>query len=112
MLPTRYDPMPNAALEAMACGLPVVVSDCCGVAELVESGVNGFVMPVRGPRASTAGEWAGLLVWLAGDPELRKRLGAAARQSALEHDFDRFADCLAAILRQRAESVRNRIPKT
>lgn len=43
VLPTLYDPFPNAALEALACGLPVVVSTQCGAAELVESGRNGFV---------------------------------------------------------------------
>jgi UDP-glucose:(heptosyl)LPS alpha-1,3-glucosyltransferase len=42
-LPTLYDPMPNAALEAMACGLPVVTSTGCGAAELIEEGVGGFV---------------------------------------------------------------------
>lgn len=42
-LPTLYDPMPNAALEAFACGLPVVTSTTCGAAELIEPGVSGFV---------------------------------------------------------------------
>ncbi len=40
-LPTLYDPFPNAALEALACGLPLVTSTTCGAAELVEPGVNG-----------------------------------------------------------------------
>lgn len=43
VLPTLYDPMPNAALEALACGLPVVTSTSCGAAELIESGFSGFV---------------------------------------------------------------------
>lgn len=42
-LPTLYDPMPNAALEALACGLPVVTSTTCGAAELVDRGRNGAV---------------------------------------------------------------------
>ncbi|HZV53748.1 MAG TPA: glycosyltransferase family 4 protein [Rhodocyclaceae bacterium] len=42
-LPTIYDPMPNAALEALACGLPVVTSSTCGAAELLQPGENGFV---------------------------------------------------------------------
>jgi UDP-glucose:(heptosyl)LPS alpha-1,3-glucosyltransferase len=42
-LPTLYDPFPNAALEAMACGLPVVTSTKSGAAEFIEEGVNGFV---------------------------------------------------------------------
>jgi UDP-glucose:(heptosyl)LPS alpha-1,3-glucosyltransferase len=44
VLPTLYDPFPNAALEALASGLPVVVSRQCGAAELVREGVNGYVV--------------------------------------------------------------------
>lgn len=43
ILPTRYDPFPNAALEALAMGVPVIVSDRCGAAELVAPGVNGWI---------------------------------------------------------------------
>lgn len=43
-LPTLYDPMPNAALEALASGLPVVCSTSCGTAELIQAGKNGFVI--------------------------------------------------------------------
>jgi len=43
VLPTLYDPCPNAALEAMACGLPIVTSTKCGAAELVTEHQAGFV---------------------------------------------------------------------
>ncbi|MDO9224766.1 MAG: glycosyltransferase family 4 protein [Pseudomonadota bacterium] len=43
VLPTLYDPLPNAALEALACGLPVLTSRKCGAAELIRPGVNGDV---------------------------------------------------------------------
>lgn len=43
VLATLYDPQPNAALEAMACGLPVVTTPKCGVAELLAEGETGFV---------------------------------------------------------------------
>ena len=42
-LPTLYDPFPNAALEALACGLPLVTTTTCGAAELV-TGANGVVI--------------------------------------------------------------------
>lgn len=43
VLPTRYDPFPNAALEAFASGLPVITSTKSGAAELIENGRNGYV---------------------------------------------------------------------
>jgi UDP-glucose:(heptosyl)LPS alpha-1,3-glucosyltransferase len=42
-LPTLYDPFPNAALEALACGLPIVTTTTCGAAELVTA-ANGAVI--------------------------------------------------------------------
>jgi UDP-glucose:(heptosyl)LPS alpha-1,3-glucosyltransferase len=42
-LPTLYDPFPNAALEALACGLPLLTSHTCGTAELIEEGVSGYL---------------------------------------------------------------------
>ena len=42
-LPTVYDPFPNAALEALACGLPIVTSTTCGAAELLTA-ANGAVI--------------------------------------------------------------------
>ncbi len=43
VLPTLYDPFPNAALEAMASGLPLITTHQCGAAELIEEGKAGFV---------------------------------------------------------------------
>ena len=42
-MPTLYDPFPNAALEALACGLPLLTSHTCGTAELIEEGVSGYL---------------------------------------------------------------------
>ena len=44
VLPTLYDPMPNAALEALACGLPVVTSKQCGAREFIRESENGYVL--------------------------------------------------------------------
>ncbi len=43
VLPTLYEPLSNAVLEALACGLPCIVSDHCGAAELITPGRNGQV---------------------------------------------------------------------
>jgi len=53
-LPTLYDPLPNAALEALACGLPVVTTTTCGAAEFIEPGVNGALSPPLEPVAMAA----------------------------------------------------------
>jgi len=42
ILPTLYDPFPNATLEAMACGLPVIVSRQAGTHEIIREGENGL----------------------------------------------------------------------
>lgn len=43
VLPTLYDPCPNAALEALACGLPTVTSTTCGAQEWITEGENGWI---------------------------------------------------------------------
>ncbi|AFP84816.1 glycosyltransferase family 4 protein [secondary endosymbiont of Ctenarytaina eucalypti] len=43
ILPTLYDPFPNAILEAMSCGLPVITSHHCGGAEFIKQGREGFI---------------------------------------------------------------------
>ncbi len=43
VLPTLYDPFPNASLEALASGLPVVTTSHCGAAEIIRDGWNGLV---------------------------------------------------------------------
>ena len=43
-LPTQYDPFPNAVLEALACGLPVVTTTTCGAAEFVDASTGAVVI--------------------------------------------------------------------
>lgn len=73
VLPSRYEGMPNSLLEAMSCGLPVVVSDASsGPLEVVEHARTGLVVPCDDVEALAAA-----IVRLAHDPELRRSLGAA-----------------------------------
>lgn len=81
VLASRHEGTPNAMLEAMACGLPVVVSDASpGPLEYIEDGVTGLVVPVENTRAL-----ANALRRLMDDNELRSRLGQKAKE--------RVADC-------------------
>jgi UDP-glucose:(heptosyl)LPS alpha-1,3-glucosyltransferase len=77
VLPTLYDPCPNAALEAMACALPVATSTKSGVAELLIEHDAGFVAPSR-DAAALAQNMRALL-----DVATRERLGANARKAVL-----------------------------
>ena len=43
ILPSRYDPFPNTGLEALAMGLPAIVSSRCGAAEVVQHGAGGWI---------------------------------------------------------------------
>jgi UDP-glucose:(heptosyl)LPS alpha-1,3-glucosyltransferase len=72
VLATLYDPQPNAALEAMACGLPVVTTRKCGVAELIDEGESGFVRD-----ALDVAGMAEAMDRL--EPAVAARIGAAAR---------------------------------
>ena len=83
VLPSRFEGMPNALLEAMAAGLAVVVTDASpGPLEVVEAGVSGLVVPSDEPAAL-----ADALDRLAAQPQLRERLGAAAREALRQSDW-------------------------
>jgi glycosyltransferase involved in cell wall biosynthesis len=78
MLPSLTEGLSSAAVEAMACGLPIVLTDCGGAREAVTDGVEGFIVPLWEPAAM-----ADALLRLAGNPELRLRMGRAARERVL-----------------------------
>lgn len=81
-LPTLYDPFPNAALEALACGLPVLTSPGSGAAELVSPDC-GAVVDALDPAAQ-AEAIAGLL---AGAAEARAQAARAAAETCSLSDM-------------------------
>lgn len=86
-----------AIVEAMAVGLPVVVTDCpSGPAEIVEEGVSGFLTPV-----GDSGALAGRLYTVLTDDELRLRMGRKASRRAehfsLEVTASRYAELLCEV---------------
>jgi glycosyltransferase involved in cell wall biosynthesis len=79
-VPSRREGYGVVCAEAMAHGKPVVASAVGGLLDLVRHGETGLLVP--------PGDSAGLreaLRWLLGDPELRTRMGAAARERARQH---------------------------
>lgn len=51
LMPSVEEGVPNVVVEAMALGLPVLSTNCGGVPELIEDGVEGWLVPVRNPQA-------------------------------------------------------------
>ena len=66
-------------VEAMACGLPCIATDCVGPKELVDDGVNGFIIPQKDRRALHQ-----KLEQLILDEGLREKFGAHARERAMD----------------------------
>jgi glycosyltransferase involved in cell wall biosynthesis len=82
--PSTYrEGLPKSALEAMACGLPVIATDIPGCREAVVNRVTGFLVP-PGDVVSLAAAMARLI----GDPDLRADMGAAGRARAVTEFSD------------------------
>jgi glycosyltransferase involved in cell wall biosynthesis len=94
--PTPGELFSLSLLEAMACGTPVVASDVGGVRELVDDGVNGFVVPASDPGALRS-----RIDQLLGDQILWRRMSEAARETVLARfTWERVAErCLEAYSR-------------
>ncbi len=86
VLPSRAEGLPNAVLEYMAAGLPVIVSRVGGNVELVEDGVTGLLVPPEDSAALSAA----LLKFLV-DPDLAQRLAKNAQELVIRNfSFDRL----------------------
>ena len=82
--PSTTDTFGNVILEAQACGLPCIVSDLGGPRDLVAPGVDGIIT-----HALDVGELTDAIVKLAGDPELRRSYGEAARRKVESRDWSK-----------------------
>lgn len=78
VLSSDREGVPKALLEAASCGVPIVASDVPGCRDVVDHGRNGFLVPVRSPRAI-----ADALEALLAQPELRRTMDEAGRRKAI-----------------------------
>jgi len=79
VLSSETESAPLTLLEGMSSGLPVVATRVGGIPEIVEDGVNGLLVQSKNPEAI-----AEKILELNSDPEMRRRLGEAARETVLE----------------------------
>lgn len=102
LLCSHQEGFSNAILEAMAAGLPMIVTNVGGNAEAVLDGVTGLVVPQRDPQGLATS-----IVCLARDPQLRQRYGSAGlervdSQFALETCVAKYGALYSGLLRGKA----------
>jgi glycosyltransferase involved in cell wall biosynthesis len=86
LFPSLMEGMPLVLLEAMAAGMPVVTTETCGMADIVEHEHNGLVVkPADAPGIVES------VTRLAESVELRARLGRAAQETMRRHTWEHMA---------------------
>jgi glycosyltransferase involved in cell wall biosynthesis len=95
VLPSRWEGMPNALLEAMSCGLPCVATRVSGCEDVIQDGVSGLLVEAEQPAAM-----AQALRRIIEDPDLAQRLGQEAREAILrDYQLSKIVDRAVAFYR-------------
>jgi D-inositol-3-phosphate glycosyltransferase len=97
VMPSDYESFGMVALEAMACGTPVIASDVGGLAFLVRHGRTGYRVPARDPEAL-----ADKITRLLTDEGLRRRIGQRAACWAEAYAWPRIAGQIEALYQEMA----------
>jgi glycosyltransferase involved in cell wall biosynthesis len=102
VFPSLVEGMPLTLLEAMATGMPVVTTNTCGMADVVEDGVNGLLV-----SAADGDELAGGIERLCESADLRKRLGQAGQETMRRYTWERVTEQMEKILALAARNGRS-----
>jgi len=86
-IPSIFEGLPSVALEAMACGKPIVASDVGGLCEILEDGLNGFLV-----KPGNSDELARAIITLLKNDELREKIGSLNRAEVVKYSWDRIVD--------------------
>ena len=92
VMPSHYESFGMVAIEAMACGTPVIASDVGGLTYTIKDGFNGYLVPRNDHNALA--DKIGLLLK---DPDLRNQLGEQARLWIKRFSWSNVADELLAV---------------
>ncbi|NWG33197.1 MAG: glycosyltransferase [Chloroflexi bacterium] len=86
VMPSHYESFGMVALEAMACGTPVIASEVGGLAYLVRDGETGFTIPAEEPD-----KLCEKISWLLNDQELHAQMSAQAAEYARDYAWEKIA---------------------
>lgn len=92
VMPSHYESFGMVALEAMACGTPVIASDVGGLGFLVQDGETGYTIPDGDPD-----KLCEKLSLLLENPALRERMGRRAAEVAQSYDWEKIATQIAGV---------------
>ncbi len=87
VLPSLANSFPRVTLEAMSCGLPIIITEGVGSKDIIEDGKEGFVVPIRDPDSLAA-----KIQYFYDNPDEIKRMGRNARERAEKYDWERYGD--------------------
>ncbi len=104
ILSSRFEGLSRAMLEAMAAGVPVVATRVEGVDEVIIDGVHGLLVPPE-----NAHELSKALIHMVQHPEMRKKMGAAAREHVMKSHttdvmFEKYYDLIVNLLEAKRPS--------
>jgi glycosyltransferase involved in cell wall biosynthesis len=100
VLSSHYEGFPNALLEAMACGLPVISTACRGPVEILKHEVDGLLVQV-----GSASALATAMLRLMKDECLRRTLGANAKDVCVRYQLDTVIEAWDQVLKGRANTA-------
>ena len=96
VIPSQYEGLSFAMIEAMACGLPIISSDSIGLRDHMRDGKNGLFFPINDYKTLSE-----RILLLANDKELRNRLSQGARSSfEIEYNMCRNVKPLNMVIRK------------
>jgi glycosyltransferase involved in cell wall biosynthesis len=102
VFPSLVEGMPLTLLEAMATGMPVVTTNTCGMADVVENHVNGLLVPATNAEQLAAG-----IERLCQSADLRKRLGLAGQETMRRYTWERVTEQLEEVFVLAARTSRS-----